>query len=317
MRRKAFTLVELLVVIAIIGILIALLLPAVQAAREAARRSQCSNNLKQLGLGLHNYHDSHLTLPAGSFASPPTGTIAGRPRRTAFPLLLPYIEQGPLHALWVMNSNTWDFTPTGPNAALVDEVIPGLVCPSDGHADNPKPRPPAATWAGPFVAATNYGLMVGQRLGDATATVAKGVFAFDKPTRFRDIFDGTSNTVAMAELLMGSNLDYRGWWINGNVGSAFVCTMTGPNSALNDVFYPDPNVCVEGDGVTDDPLNNLPCEQGSTDFDTHWVASRSRHPGGAQAMLADGSVRFVSETVDITTWRYLGWKKDGQTPGTY
>ena len=308
MRRKAFTLVELLVVIAIIGILIALLLPAVQAAREAARRSQCSNNLKQLGLGLHNYHDSHLTLPPGSIVT--NGIMTGQPRRTPFVLILPYIEQGPLYEQFVMVMPGYDFA-SAPNVALAGNVVPDYVCPSDGHANNPKPTP----WGS--CATTNYGCMIGQTLADAQPTVAKGVFAINTTSRFRDIFDGTSNTMAMAEQLMGSNLDYRGWWINGNVGRAFVCTMTGPNSVLNDVFYPDPNVCVEGDGVTDDPLNNLPCEQGSTDFDTHWVASRSRHPGGAQAMLADGSVRFVSETVDITTWRYLGWKKDGQTPGTY
>src|SRR4051812_15541458 len=155
-RRRAFTLIELLVVIAIIAVLIALLLPAVQQAREAARRSQCKNNLKQLGLGLHNYHDQANMFPLGSIG---TGAdILSVPRRPFTVGLLPHIDQANLYNLFVFDSASYAFQ----NAAVAPKVVPVFVCPSDGNAKNPKP----SNVTGYSVATTNYGGVIGLNYAD-------------------------------------------------------------------------------------------------------------------------------------------------------
>jgi hypothetical protein len=116
---------------------------------------------------------------------------------------------------------------------------------------------------------------------------------------------------------VGSDIDNRGWYVNGNAGSSLICLQTTPNSSAPDVLYPDNGFCVVGDGVTDDPRNNLPCVRGSTDINTHYAASRSRHVGGVHVLLADGAVRFVSNNINLTTWRNLGFKKDGEVLGEF
>ncbi len=305
--RSGFTLIELLVVIAIIAILIALLLPAVQQAREAARRTKCRNQLKQLGLAFHNYHDAMRTFPPGIITS--DGNILTRPRRPALPFLLPYLELSNLY-----NEFVWDnkFMWEAPNNVWSDDPIPALLCPSDGRGNNPKTVPGAAT-----VAVTNYGLVVGQTLGDARPDVAPAIFANNTVTQLRDITDGSSNTVMMAEQLSGSDIDVRGWWVNGNVGSTLICTQTNPNSATPDLFTPANAFCIEGDGVTDDPDANLPCDRGTSDTNTHYSTARSRHEGGVHVLLADGAVRFLNENVNITIWRNLGFKSDGKVIGEF
>jgi prepilin-type N-terminal cleavage/methylation domain-containing protein/prepilin-type processing-associated H-X9-DG protein len=302
--RRAFTLIELLVVIAIIAVLIALLLPAVQQAREAARRSQCRNNLKQLGIALHNYHDQAGMFPPGNIG---TGTdILSLPRRPFIVFLLPHMEQGPLY-----NTITFDSASYGFQNAYGSKVIPGFVCPSDGNSKNPKQV------AGFVVALTNYGGVIGQRLNDLGLN--KASFGYNTGNNLRDFFDGSSNTMIMAEQLVGGNSDARGWWTNGNTPSTFICTETTPNSSSPDVLYPDSVMCVNGDGVTDDPANNLPCDPASSasDYSLHYAASRSRHKGGVHVLLADGAVRFVSDSLNVTTWRNLGFKKDNQVLGDF
>lgn len=303
--RSGFTLIELLVVIAIIAVLIALLLPAVQQAREAARRSQCKNNLKQLGLALHNYHEALGVFPPAMITI--DGTMIQPPRRAAIVHLLPYIDQAPLYNLVNFATGGYDF-----QQAYAARPVIALLCPSDGQADNPKSGSGAGTCA-----ATNYAVVVGQTLGDARPSVATGSFANNKKIGLRDFTDGSSNVMVMAEQLIGSNKDVRGWYVNGNNASALVTTQTTPNSSAPDVLYPDPAFCVDNDGVTDAPLRNLPCDPGTTNSDTHYSASRSRHVGGTHVLLGDGAVRFVSSNIDLTIWRNLGFKADGAVIGDF
>ncbi|MDB5338246.1 MAG: xcpT 26 [Planctomycetaceae bacterium] len=303
--KSGFTLIELLVVIAIIAVLIALLLPAVQQAREAARRSQCKNNMKQLGLALHSYHEALGVFPPAMITT--TGNMIDVPRRAGLVHLLPYLDQANLYNLVNFNTGGYDF-----QQAYAARPVIALLCPSDGQADNPKSGSGAGTCA-----ATNYGLMVGQNLGDAKPANAPAAFANNKKISLRDFTDGSSNVILMAEQLVGLNKDVRGWYVNGNNASALVCTQTTPNSTAPDVLYPDPAFCVDNDGVTDVPLKNLPCDVGSSNSDTHYSASRSRHVGGVHFLLGDGSVRFGSSNIDITVWRRLGTKADGAVVGEF
>ncbi len=303
--KSGFTLIELLVVIAIIAVLIALLLPAVQQAREAARRSQCKNNLKQLGLALHSYHEALGVFPPAMITT--TGAMLDVPRRAGIVHLLPYVDQVNLYNQVNFGTGGYDF-----QQAYAAKPVIALLCPSDGLADNPKSGSGAGTCA-----ATNYGLVVGQNLGDAKPANAPAAFANNKKISLRDFIDGSSNVMMIAEQLMGSNKDVRGWYVNGNNASALVCTQTTPNSSAPDVLYPDPAFCVNNDGVTDAPAMNLPCDPGSTNSDTHYSASRSRHTGGVHILMGDGSVRFASSNIDLTIWRNIGLKADGAVVGDF
>src|SRR5262249_25579194 len=152
-----------------------------------------------------------------------------------------------------INSN-YDFLGTNqPVAAL---PIVAYVCPSDGKAKNPKTVPGNLP-----VALTNYNGVIGLTLADLMT--GKGPFGVNSSFSTRDFYDGTSNTMIMAEYLTGSNNDSRGWYVNGNVHSVYVCTRITPNSSAPDSLYPDPTVCSPGDGITDDPKNNLPCVTGN------------------------------------------------------
>ena len=138
-----------------------------------------------------------------------------------------------------------------------------------------------------------------------------------KKISLSDFTDGSSNVMMIAEILAGSNKDYRGWYVNGNIGSSLVSTQLTPNSNAPDLLYPDPNFCTNNDGITDDPSKNLPCDPGTSNTDTHYAASRSRHVGGTHILLGDGSARFVSTNIDITIWRNLGLKADGAVIGDF
>ena len=304
--KSAFTLVELLVVISVIGILIALLLPAVQSAREAARRMHCSNNLKQLGLALHNYHAALSTFPPGVIWNDldGNGTVSMyEGHRTNFHVhLFPYVEQKNVYDRldWSVGSALWAF---GHNIGVTDTVLPYLLCPSDGTGGTTLKttgagQPVAQEWA-----RNNYfGVFNGMQIGDLrTSDRSKRAF-FDavRTTRVADIRDGTSNTMAMAEGLTGPEGDARGFAWSDQPCGAQVYTELAPNSPLPDRCFPNPVWCngspnndryrpwVEGDGYTTDTC-----------------AARSMHPGGVQVLLADGAVRFVGETIDLKTWRAL------------
>ncbi|MDZ7618949.1 MAG: DUF1559 domain-containing protein [Patescibacteria group bacterium] len=293
-KRKAFTLVELLVVIAIIGILIALLLPAVQAAREAARRAQCSNNVKQLGLAMHNYQSALRSLPIGCFSCC-WGTW-----RLA---VLPYIEQQAVHDMYQAERHCQTVDPdsgyrysSSVNRNAVSAYIDAFQCPSD------TPQTPIST-----IRSSNYGVNYGNTtwtqpaqfqgvtFGGAPFTIARDCGKAGTAFDFRHIKDGLSNTLMLGELVQGEGADLRGftWWGDA---SGFE-TYQAPNSPIADRIY-TASFC-----QNDNP-RNPPCEVSSTTWPTMF-ASRSRHPGGVTTGLCDGSVRFISENINIDTWRAL------------
>ncbi len=312
MKRSGFTLVELLVVIAIIGVLVALLLPAVQSAREAARRMQCLNNVKQLSLGMHNYHSALSAFPQGAMQGP--GDVnAGRTPFDAnrwyddFTWLAhmgPYIEQ----QNWY---NLWDFKLSVSHANNEQgrrQIIPGFGCPTDGVAKN---EWTAGQWCR---VRTNYVVNWGNtgfmQKNHAGLTFGGAPFTFRTSMSFADLKDGTSNTLFVSEILTPKG---QGW--EGPLGETIISTgghsfdaFVGPNSAVPDEVArrcPDPGTkgqtrCV----VNGSDMNNLPA--------TNHVAARSNHSGGVVAGHGDGSVRFYSDNIDLNLWRALATARGGE-----
>lgn len=261
--RRAFTLIELLVVIAIIAVLIALLLPAVQQAREAARRSQCRNNLKQYGLALHNYHDVQKLFPIGN--------LGGR-YWTFQSMLLPYLEQTPL-----FNQCNYAYPGTcfqsnvaaGPGNSAVGKSIAIYGCPSDPNAGKT------------YYSASISFIAVGSYLGvmGKTSTDGTGLLFSNSHTSFRDVTDGTSNTFAMGERGIPNDL-YWGF---------FVCGFGN----------------VDGKGDGDNVLTTkFGLGPGKPDG-AHNLHFWTYHVGGAHFQMADGSVRFVSNSINFSTFQNL------------
>jgi len=314
-EKRAFTLVELLVVITIIGILISLLLPAVQAAREAARRLQCSNNLKQLGLAMHNYHSAHNVLP---FAASWWG-CGGWVKMT-----LPFIEQSALAATW--DESASKSYCDEPNLTICRMPISAHICPSD--------TPARSSWGGGNEALANFNYAV--NLGNTSVyrvSPLNGVVFREAPfhyeedrvsTKMRvfnlgDIRDGTSNTLMLAEVRQGqptadsTHTDLRGLiWYGHHAG---ITTLEVPNTSVPD--YVQGDFC--GDAAVAAALG-MPCasESGQTTGSTPKnLSSRSCHSGGVNVALCDGSVRFVGNSINQTTWQNLGSSQDGQVVGDY
>lgn len=324
----AFTLVELLVVITIIGILIALLLPAVQAAREAARRMQCANNLKQIGLAMHNYGFVYNTLPPGEITS---AIPWGQPQwPCVLHTLLPYTEQQSLGDLFTTAQKT-GIVPWSPACLaswpkeLDGAVVSFYLCPSDGLGGKTKHYPISGS-EGIHLFATNYlGIFSGftdddTRIAGKNSSsfnqLQRAVFTINKSTRFADITDGTSHTLALAEYLTGTTeLEWRGWPYTQRAGCHFLYVWRSPNSPIPDVLFADNRFC-SGDGSANDlPDLNLPCEGTSDAGQT--AASRSRHPGGVNGVMADGSVHFFQETIAAGVWQSLGFIRDGVISSDY
>ncbi|NLS93810.1 MAG: DUF1559 domain-containing protein [Planctomycetaceae bacterium] len=317
MLRKhpsAFTLVELLVVIAIIGILIALLLPAVQAAREAARRSQCTNNLKQLSLSLHNYHDINKAFPAGVSAYTQGGNVPGFAslRQSWITRLLPFLEQSAIEIDYVTPGTTWTGANVGDAAAEV--MLSVVLCPSD------KGSPVNSTKA-----PTNYVACTGddQRFVRATSGTSwdgrlqrlhQGVLRTSSWVKISELKDGTSNTMAISECKLGGPAGDGPLISNEGAGGLLACLGGTPTMNVDNEYprgwswfaakyahsWGFTALIPPNDKVT--AMTGYDCigEQAGSEVG---LGARSHHPGGVNAGMADGSVRFVSETIDLVAWQ--------------
>jgi prepilin-type N-terminal cleavage/methylation domain-containing protein len=312
LNRRAFTLIELLVVIAIIAVLIALLLPAVQQAREAARRTHSKNNLKQIGLALHNYHDTFGTLPPGTVW--PGGVANANPRTGGYTVhVLPYMDKSSIYNSINFNVSgiLWY---SGNNATATGASMPGVLCPSDGMGTGYVVSP-GQNWF-----KSNYlGIFSGAKSGDIFSATADSdstklaVFGMNRGAKIRDIVDGTSNTLMVAEYLTGlSASEARGsaWSDQSPATQLFVAQ--SPNTLVADICY-DINPL---SWCTNAPSLNLPATADPT-VANETAASRSRHVGGVQGLLCDGSVRFVSNNVNLPTWQALGTIRGTEILGDY
>lgn len=316
-KRRGFTLIELLVVIAIIAVLIALLLPAVQQAREAARRTQCKNNLKQFGLAFANYHDVTNRFPQGGNI----GCCDQGPSIGFMVRLFPYLDQAPLFSQFMMN------VPDAYNAGYyggnpVPNRLTSLsvaICPSDSHGFA------ANNWNGWTV--TNYDGSAGSMAfgnngqgtnypappalingwGDNTdPNATSGMGSRGGPSlAIKDVSDGTSNVILMGEVLPSCN-DHAG---NGGLwrenGQSF---HSGTAAAINDF-----TVCPWANASQ---IRFTNCKNNMQCWNESW-AFKSMHTGGAQFLLVDGSVRFISENINYATYQYLGGRGDGNVVGDF
>lgn len=326
-RSKGLTLVELLVVIAIVGLLVALLLPAVQQSRENARRMQCQNNLKQIGLAALNYHDTYKTFPPGYIGENPDPTDGQGWGWAA--LVLPFVESSPLHQqLRISSDPLRAATSDLARIPLMQEPFATYLCPSDvsglrSHANRSlsslAPGLPIGPSAGPYyhpghipsasiwVAKANYVASFGDGwdpnsgLWPISRLRGNGVFGCNTDVDFSEIRDGSSNTFAVGERNWGA---FAAVWVG--VDQWIDCTTHGVSMVLGTVFYkmnlpPDPYA--------------LSCDgRGSAGFGS-W------HPGGSQFVMCDGSVQFISETInfqnstvssDLGVYQRLGQRSDGE-----
>ncbi len=310
MNRRAFTLVELLVVIAIIGILVALLLPAVQAARESSRRMRCLNNEKQLVLGMHNHHDTKGRFPHGvynmidSVGSTPAPYNNTQDRRCWAQELWPFIEQDPLFAEFDR------YMSVGTNSALgfplLQTIIPTFMCISDPVSPKTKTfwggiGTSDQGFSGNYVACATSEYF--RRTTNADSLDLDGMYYALSKTRLSDITDGSSNTAILSELILSPDTTghvIHGRYHNPSHGGVFFSTRVPPNTLVPDRL----NWC---HGT---PIKRAPCIYTDQDM---FVSVRSWHTNGVNVALADGSVRFIISNVDPVAFKALGSRNGGET----
>lgn len=342
--KRGFTLIELLVVIAIIAILVALLLPAVQQAREAARRTQCKNNLKQWGLALHNYHDVYNVFPAAlnnsgrynnaAFYSG-TNTIQNTPGWIA---LLPFIDAGSAYDLYDFNqtsslSNPYSrtlsgTTSTNPNLAVTSMPLSALECPSHPQAgevstyNSTSAAGSSSMYSREFARRASYGFSTGS-MTDYSAPyvryngdIRQGAFGNNGAARLRSITDGTTNSILIGEAWGGSRYktsSHYGPW--GLTGTHTCCHLYTPNASSSTLTAA---TLISSSGVnyaTNYSVNAA--YNGDTQGRQYAWGYGSGHTGGTQVTLGDGSTRFISESIDALTFWRLTYIHDGQIIGEY
>lgn len=316
-RKPGFTLIELLVVIAIIAILIALLLPAVQQAREAARRTQCKNNLKQIGLALHSYHDIYNTFPPGYTArniasSAPASAETGPGYAWSF-AILPQIDQANL-----INQIDTNLDAAAPaNLAAVSSVsLTTFLCPTD-------PAPPVfdvtdSGGATLTLPTSNYPGIVGYANVTMNPGQGTGLFYRNSRIRFRDITDGTSSTICVGERM--HQHDFNPPMAPVAANSTWYAAIPGVTRAAGMMSMP---MMTEGPAsmilghVGQAPMMGMPAMQRTPNSTNHIVHFSSQHEGGVQFLLCDGSTHFISENIDYGIFRNLGERADGNVIGEF
>lgn len=293
--KRGFTLIELLVVIAIIAVLIALLLPAVQQAREAARRSQCKNNLKQFGIAMHNYLDTYKVFPINiSYASEGPRPAPQQNGKGWIVSILPYMDQGPLYnqftAGFTGNFGSGGGMMSASVIPLMATTLPMIACPSD---DSPKTSTACAQWSGKTVAVTNYKGVIGDTQMGGTTSIhvgttpdchntvpCNGMFYrnnYQAAVKAAHITDGTSNTLMIGEDVPKENIHSAAYHANGDYASAHA------------------------------PINYFPKPSTPSDW---WnvISFRSLHTGGAHFCTADGAVHFLNQNINKSLYRALSTK---------
>ena len=313
-KRRGFTLVELLVVIAIIGVLVGLLLPAVQAAREAMRRTGCANNMRQIGLGMHQHHDAMRAFPFGQSVPNawyahldgtygPSGTNAKKDRRCWMHMICPYLEMTPVYdqimtALTL--NNTWPYA-----LSIASERHPTFMCPTDPNAGKiahyQKANRPGLEWrrgfCGNYLAAASSGSFG----GDGAGTNLNGIFFALSKTKTSDVTDGLSKTLMLAENVVvpdpPTGMDSRGGYFNAFTGEILFSTLRTPNTSVGDGLYEQFNWPPKA------PTGSARAVQ----------YTRSWHSRGVNVAMADGSTRFVLDSVNAAVWTAAG-SRNGSEP---
>ena len=320
-RRRTFTLIELLVVMGIIAVLIALLLPAVQSARGTVRRLQCVNNMRQLGLAIHDYHCIYnsivpgriwKTLPSGNF---PT-TFSGTPDTPWCVLMLPQLEQQALFNAFNFSLGTEGPSPTTPaagffaNSTVMGTRVGLFQCPADRVRTFQMPTSFAGgALSGPILTKGNYSVSWGntnwQQAAIGTTNYLQSAFGHNGQLHFGSVIDGLSTTVFMAELIQADTNDVRGLlWSTMPGGGSFMTRFT-PNATQD--YIVGLGAAVGGDQLnqtifcTNDPGHKLPCVGGAGD-NNGFAGARSWHAGGINTLWGDGSVHFVTNSINAQIW---------------